>query len=141
MLGIFLATEESPAGMHLQMSFLTIITTTEAPPAWTHTGLMFQSSLLLWKNSPQGCFLLTEVKAGLIFHMNLFYRYGASFNAGAGLEKMTARNWDDYVDVANAYATRCDFRPSCTSEQPLIQPLIAFRNLKSPQQRLDRSNA
>jgi hypothetical protein len=33
-------------------------------------------------------------------------RYGASFNAGIGLEKLTARNWKDYVDVAVACASR-----------------------------------
>ncbi len=34
------------------------------------------------------------------------HRYGASFNAGAGLSELTARNWEDYVDVAVQLANR-----------------------------------
>ena len=34
------------------------------------------------------------------------HRYGASFNAGAGLELLTARGWDDYVDIAAALVDR-----------------------------------
>lgn len=96
------------AGTLLRTYSSTTTITMAARQALTHIGQMFQLSHLLLKSSLQGALMANFMNwLPWLPDVPIFpLRYGASFNAGIGLEKLTARNWEDYVDVAVACASR-----------------------------------